>query len=705
MRKLLPTSLFLVVFLSGLFLTPSVFAQSPTPTSVVPASTIAESIPDGVWVKDAEVTFVGKAGARAGAFLDWTLTNYKWSVGGNTGLTFAWAMIRNIVYAFFALFVLITAFIIIVTRGKNTSIMKFIPRFVLVVLLITFSFALIQFLYQVVDIVQGIFLKKPDTTLISQNDLIYIGFNYRDFVGYRLSGMINDEASFISLFLIKLTTITYYLMAGLLILRKIILWFFIFVSPIFPLLLLYAPVRNSARIWVGEFFRWLLYAPVLAVLLSGLVVLWKSPLGIPLNFVVSTSGTYPTAINILLGGPGQTISVGNSINTPQSFALYVVALIMIWVVIILPFILLQVFLNFTNNLDSSSLVKQIIASSTSFFNKPSGVNRPAPFVSKLFTRDIPPTPPSVNSPGAGMARQIPITTSAVFNKSTSNISQAPVSTAFRQAAMVSSQQFSQMTNTILKTTNLKIPTIRDIAQIETHEITNREETIRESTRVAETLQKIANPRTAVVTEQRDSYRVVRDQLITEKQKGNPVASSLLSAASVSAEGVIAGSTPSATFPVVNRVQNVSLEDYESVKKLWQENYTRLEPPKSVDGIVRDRKEWVGEDVKKVEETINKLQSNDPKMVKEGMNLVSSILPFLLVGGFSQTEIIAYLRAKLEAGKSTLSDINKKQDNEDTLLDKVEEKVEEPETLEASINPEEKPLEQSVPDSTYNKTIV
>src|SRR3990167_6880468 len=69
---------------------PPVNAQTPTPGSA-----------NGSWVKDDEVTFVGKSGARSGEFLDWALATYNWSFvgqGQNNPLGSFWATIRNIVY-------------------------------------------------------------------------------------------------------------------------------------------------------------------------------------------------------------------------------------------------------------------------------------------------------------------------------------------------------------------------------------------------------------------------------------------------------------------------------------------------------------------------------------------------------------------------------------------------------------------------------
>src|SRR3990167_4677907 len=164
-KTLLFLLIFLVIGLQYFFLVGNVSAAVPTPT-------------DGTWVQDPEVTFVGKVAARSGEFLDWTLANYNWSSvssGNSNPLASFWATIRNIVYAFFTLFVLISAFVIIVTRGKNITVMKFIPRFIMILLLVTFSFALIQFIYQVTDAIQGFFLKNPDSSTFAQHPTIWQG--------------------------------------------------------------------------------------------------------------------------------------------------------------------------------------------------------------------------------------------------------------------------------------------------------------------------------------------------------------------------------------------------------------------------------------------------------------------------------------------------------------------------------------------------
>src|SRR5258708_5100036 len=218
---------------------------------------------DSRWVIDPEVTFIGKNAARAGDFLNWTLKNYNWVCvkppANGTGqcdnagnpIEKYWSLIvLYIVVPMLFVVILATSIVIIVTRGKSLTIMRFIPRFIAVVLLIVFSYSLLQFLYQFTDLVQGFFLRVDPTkpcppTCISDSNLLYVGWGYTDFVGLRLLGDKYAESAFISLLLTKLTALTYFVMVFLLLVRRIILWFFIIVSPIFPILLLYYPVRNT----------------------------------------------------------------------------------------------------------------------------------------------------------------------------------------------------------------------------------------------------------------------------------------------------------------------------------------------------------------------------------------------------------------------------------------------------------------------------
>ncbi len=736
MRKKLPVFILSLIFALQLCIS-SAFAQAATPTPTTaqsgptatptpdqtgthlgttnPSTTDCTTIsvngvvqppPNDKWCPDAEVTFVGKTAARAGEFLNWALANYNWVNINNQGnsLVDFWVTIRNIVGAFLVLFVLVAAFVMMITRGRSVTLSRFVLRFIAIALFVTFSFSLVQFIYQIGDIIQGFFLSNPayascvqahqtaqQTCLkyISSQNLLNIAFPYKGFHGLIRTGPDNAESAFVSLLLVKATAITYYVMVGVLTIRKIILWFFIILSPVFPLLLFFSPLRNTAKIWVGEFFRWLLYAPLFAIFLGGLVRIWGSPGGVPLNFKFDNVGqvVYPTAVNILLGGPGQTIFykdefTSNSINLRDTFALYVISLIMLWVVIILPFILLKIFLDYFRNFSfsDSSFVKQLIAGGTSWMSRPQAPNAPTP---------LPSSPAS-----SGVARPLPSFSGKFAIPQTRKIEEQ---TNIRNVTDVSRIKTNEVTSEILKLTNLSVPTMQDIARFET--TTLSKDTVDRSriTTASQTLEKIANPMVVQAPSERVQFTSIKEKLVKEKQSGNPLASAILSA-SVSASSVgareqkagVAPGGPSVAFPVVNRVQSVNIDDYESVKKMWKENYQKLDVPQAVGQKEKSRKEWASQDINTITKAINLLSSPIAEKNKEGMDMVSNILPFLLIGGFSKTEVIAYLRAKEEAAKEELSEADKKQEEEETMVttDKKQEEKPKEMTAEAVVEKEE-----------------
>jgi len=772
MRKFLPKIIFGFIFVLFVLVNPSnVAAQLNVSTTPSPSPGVSAD-----WVKDSEVSFVGKTGVRSGEFLDWTLQNYSWlcvqktdqNVCDNSDnpLISFWVIIRNIVYASIALFVLGTAFVLIITQGQNITLMRFIPRFVIIVVLITFSFSLVQFIYQVVDIVQGFFLRIPRTDsardpLITTLDLLYIGFDYKNFIGYRLVGPDYDESAFISLLLVRLTAITYYVMTGILLVRKIILWFFIIISPIFPLLLFYRPIRNTAKIWVGEFFRWLLYAPLFAIFLRGLVVVWQKGIPLPFDFSKVAAGetVYPTAINILLGGPGQVIGINNSVNLKDTFALYIVALLMLWVVILLPFLLLKIFLDYiaTLSFDNNLLLKQFANRGMSFFGSPKG------------TPPTPEGPPGQFQP-TGAARSLPFFTSR----------QAAIPVKYQSSIQNSVRESTE----IMQRLNISIPRMRDIANYETSLMSNDQSRKSQVSNMHTQLSKIANPASVTTAQEREKFTTVRQKLIEQKQKGNPIASSVLAASQTAAsttsqvgpqvrtqqlaqlseklksiskpeleakknqgdklansiltikekmeqnvpedqktkmenelldqllEAEKSGNTLAKEvlpqipigpqgLPVVNKVQQVSIEDYEEVRKLWTENYQTIEPPRGLNGEEVNRTEWIKNDMDKITSAINLLSALDPVKINEGMSMVSTILPFLLIGGFSKSEVIAYLKAKMEAGKQVLTDMEKREAEEETTVGRQTKHEEKEATLKAAI---EEPKEASGQGGDKNNDI-
>ena len=83
-------------------------------------------------------------------------------------------------------------------------------------------------------------------------------------------------------------------------------------------------------------------------------------------------------------------------------------------------------------------------------------------------------------------------------------------------------------------------------------------------------------------------------------------------------------------------------------------------------------------------------------------MVSKILPFLLLGGFSKAEIVAYLKAKLEAAKKVMNEVlevESKTEDDDTKVDRAQAgQAQKSMTLQAEIPAEEK-NEQKLSENT------
>ncbi|HVA96512.1 MAG TPA: hypothetical protein VND99_02565 [Candidatus Acidoferrales bacterium] len=524
-------------------------------TLVSPAITFAQlqnqqAQTDSRWVIDPEVTFIGKNARRSGDFLNWTLQNYSWACvkqdpnskqcdnSGNPIAKYWSSIVLFIVVPMLFIVILATSIVIIVTRGKSLTIMRFIPRFIAVVLLIVFSYSLLQFFYQFTDLIQGFFLRSNigkvcPPNCISDKDLLYVGWSYKDFVGLRLLGDKYAESAFTSLLLTKLTALTYFVMVFLLLVRKIILWFFIIVSPIFPILLLYYPVRNTGKIWIGEFFRWLLYAPLFAIFLNGLVYLWRNQ--IPLVFpnaaaIKNTPIEYPTAVNILLGGPQQIVSPANSVNLVGTFALYVVSLIMLWIVILLPWILLQIFLDYAQNFapGDTAVMKTLVNIAT---NKGGGGTGPKPssggaavnipFAKKFSVPiDIKPGP-------TGAAKEIKAEHATISNATFSKPAFIP-NAAINNASVNAS---------VLNAANVKLPSMRDIARFDVALQSNDISKLKDVNKFSEQLVRIANPIVVSNTIERSQVKEIREKIVQQSQRGNHTASSVLNAAHASSRSM------------------------------------------------------------------------------------------------------------------------------------------------------------------------
>lgn len=665
--KLLLISLFLVITLFRLF------------WSVSPASAQTS------WVPDPEVTALGKSSERARQLLFWYFN--RPTLDNSPAILGMWAVSRNIALFFMVIVVIGFGFQLILSKEK-TKFEAFVPKLIGLLVFAFFSYVIILGLIQIGDVIMKFFVE----TIVGK-DLFNITFvaqnsedSYIKFQGFRRTEPELIESAQTAFTVIKLTNFTYYAMFIILVVRKIILWFLLIVSPFLSMLFAFPFIKNVGWIWIGVFFQWLFYGPLFSIFLAGLVKIWE--MGIPWGFdftkvgVVSsdpkkTGIVFPTAINILYGGPAQRLTDTNTCNYVDTFAEYVIALIMLWVVILLPWLLLRIFRDYCCN-----LIKSLEAATMNLYGKLGGIT--------------PPPLPSVPTPAK---MEVP------FRKAIdSTISSLIRST--EQASMA-----KMRTEDILNSVGLKVSSLADISRLEINS--------EERKMASQKLEYLQSPFKVSNASLRSQFASSNQELAARAAKGDVVAERTLAAASnvsvstmatlmqkqkeaiaerellsekgiitrkgvvtvrgvisekevpgvVARKGVLAQRVPVRARRVTEGAplaapvppRTVSVEDYEQVKKMWVNNYRNGEVPLSE--RIRSREEWLRTEVTKISDTIEMISSKDEQKRSTGFENVAAVMPFLFLGGFTEEQVLVYLKAKLEAAKSQLESEQTSQETE------------------------------------------
>jgi len=530
-----------------------------------------------------------------------------------------------------------------------------------VLLFATFSYIIVLGMIQLGEILMRFFIER-----VGGQDLFNIIFtgpnsvdNYKNFIGLRDLNFCNQESAATSILLVKLTSLTYNIISFLLIFRKILLWFMLILSPFLALLMPFIFIRNTGWVWIGVFFQWLFYGPLVSLFMAALTRIWIA--GIPYSFNFAAAGkpegmVYRTAINILYGGPAQVVTPTNSANYIDTYAEYVIALIMLWTAIILPWLLLRIFRDYCCEVMEASR-----STLSAMYERMRTWNPPPP-----------PTPNVGPTTTAGMAFDLPFRKAADEFKTSSIAALGEISKA--------------NTRQIVSALDLSVSSLKDVSRLEMDN-NKRQEALGN-------LNKLASPDQISQSVDRQRFSSIRSELMTRASQGDKTASSIISASERKVESYVSSSTiggpaapyapkkmasvstgglPTVSLPKVSAKQ-VSIEDYEDVKKMWLNHYR--EAPVPVSDKIKKREDWLSEDVKKLTNTINLLASSDPKLKQKGMDDVAEILPFLLLGGFSETETITYLKAKLEAAKQISKELEVKEELKEEVAEEMKKEEEE-----------------------------
>ncbi len=341
------------------------------------ADFLSDPIGSHYWIEDPSITSQGKADERARQFLYWVLNTNAIDEAPVLRAIWNFSSIISLVGVVLVATIFGIGYIISRRSGNvyngignffaggssGISVGPTIIKIGTMLLYVAFSSAIVFILIQFSEILMrfffdnlggkslfNIYFVNPGDSTLGATEL-----SYKSFIGCRDLNIRVQEGIDAEVFLLKMTNVSYYVLGVMLLLRKILLWFMLFVAPFLALLMPFIFIRNTGWIWIGVFFQWLFYGPLVALFLGAMAKMWSE--GIPFSFDFSRAGdltgyVYPTGLNIVYGGPAQRVLSGvvdrpigalNNGSYIDTFAEYVITLIMLWAVAFFPWWLLRIF--------------------------------------------------------------------------------------------------------------------------------------------------------------------------------------------------------------------------------------------------------------------------------------------------------------------------------------------------------------------------
>ncbi len=146
----------------------------------------------------------------------------------------------------------------------------------------------------------------------------------------------NEENRVFAFLLLLLTGLAYFGMALTFILRIVILWALMIVSPILFLLAIFSSTRGYFYNWLSLYARWLLIGPLMALGIGIVVGIWKA-VGMPIVSSYSGVGMFGQLTNVGFYLPGTELA--NNLSTTPQMMQYVLFLTMLYLPLLFAFML------------------------------------------------------------------------------------------------------------------------------------------------------------------------------------------------------------------------------------------------------------------------------------------------------------------------------------------------------------------------------
>lgn len=489
------------------------------------------------WQFDPETTQVGRNAERARELIYWVYTHppiYNVEV-----LSELWIIVRNITYALTLLVIIGLALHLVLTARRigptftgisigmeRLNLSNIIVRIIAILIFVTFSYIIVR------GFIEGAEIATKFIQAIAGEDLFTVVFgtdgntesNYT-FVGYRNYDPYEQDMVFTSLFLVRLTSFTYNFMAVILIMRHIVLMYLLILSPMLGLLMAFIFIRNTGYIWIGVFFMWLFYGPLFTLFIVSLAKIWKAgiPYGFDFSRAIRGEQVFHTGINILYGGPGQVgdhaLSPTNTANYIDTYAEYVIALVMLWTAILLPWLLLRIFRDYCCDImerNNTAIVQAL---------------------DRFRTLGQPPKPPKPGSPSGATQKldielpfrqkiqiQPPQRTGTTVSSSTSDRSTSSSEvTRERVIERINNNEIHTVqTSELQQVYDLKVESLRDVARLEMQKET--------SSAVTQTLRQIQNPISATEETTQRQFETIKNEISKRAAQGDQAAQNIVNAA-------------------------------------------------------------------------------------------------------------------------------------------------------------------------------